>query len=1080
MNPITFALRRPFTVIVGVVAVLLAGLVALRPKAFDSALQHYGIDLPLDRMKVDIFPSLNLPVIYVCQPYGGMDPAQMEGLLTNYYEYHFLYISNIHHVESRNIQGMALMKLHFHPGTDMAQAMAETINYVNRSRAFMPPGTVSPFVMRFDTGSVPVGYLVLSSETRTIGDIQDQALFKVRPMFAALPGVSAPPPFGGSARAIVIRANPDRLRAYSISPDEVVTALTTGNTVSPSGNLHIGDLYPVVPTNALIRDVRELAAIPIRAGGSAPVYMRDIGTIEDSADISTGYALVNGRRAIYILATKRAEASTMSVIEEIKKALPAMQAELPSDIKVSFEFDQSPYVSRAIQSLFTEGLLGACLTGLMVLVFLRDWRSALVVVLNIPLAIVAATLALWIGGHTINLMTLGGLALAVGILVDEATVEIENIHTQFDKTDSVAMAVRMGNAQTAVPRLLSMLCILAVFLPSFFMQGAARSLFIPLSLAVGFSMVASYLLSSTFVPVMSVWLLKHVARHPKQVGRSGFDRVTRGYEWLVQRIVAFRWPIIGGYLVVSGLIVVGVGSKLGLEIFPRAGVGEFRLRFRGPDGTHIDATERYALRVLDAVGTEVGPENISLTLGYIGTIPSSFPINGVYQWSRGPEEGMLRIALTPGSRVDTEAAKDRLRVVLGREFPELRFSFEPADIVSEVMSFGSPTPIEIAARGANINESRAYMQEVQKALSQLPSLRDVQIAQSLDYPTVNVQLDREKASSSGTTASQISRSIVTATSSTRFVAQNYWPDPKTGIGYQVQVEIPQPAMTQAEDLATIPVNYRDGQPLLLRDVAKISSGSMPGQFDRYNMKREITLTANIGGEDLGTVSSQVNRVLHELDAAGKRPKGITTEIRGQVPPLRQILSGLSVGLLLAILVIFLLLTANFQSVRLALTTISTAPAVLAGVVLSLWITHSTLNIQSFIGAIMAIGVAMANAILLVTFAESIRKETSDARLAAVRGAERRLRAILMTSIAMGMGMVPMALGIGEAGGQTAPLGRAVIGGLTAATIATLLVLPAVFALVQQGAPNRSASLDPEDRESVHFIDKAPPLTPSQA
>lgn len=1080
MNPITFALRRPFTVIVGVVAVLLAGLVALRPKAFDSALQHYGIDLPLDRMKVDIFPSLNLPVIYVCQPYGGMDPAQMEGLLTNYYEYHFLYISNIHHVESRNIQGMALMKLHFHPGTDMAQAMAETINYVNRSRAFMPPGTVSPFVMRFDTGSVPVGYLVLSSETRTIGDIQDQALFKVRPMFAALPGVSAPPPFGGSARAIVIRANPDRLRAYSISPDEVVTALTTGNTVSPSGNLHIGDLYPVVPTNALIRDLRELAAIPIRAGGSAPVYMRDIGTIEDSADISTGYALVNGRRAIYILATKRAEASTMSVIEEIKKALPAMQAELPSDIKVSFEFDQSPYVSRAIQSLFTEGLLGACLTGLMVLVFLRDWRSALVVVLNIPLAIVAATLALWIGGHTINLMTLGGLALAVGILVDEATVEIENIHTQFDKTDSVAMAVRMGNAQTAVPRLLSMLCILAVFLPSFFMQGAARSLFIPLSLAVGFSMVASYLLSSTFVPVMSVWLLKHVARHPKQVGRSGFDRVTRGYEWLVQRIVAFRWPIIGGYLVVSGLIVVGVGSKLGLEIFPRAGVGEFRLRFRGPDGTHIDATERYALRVLDAVGTEVGPENISLTLGYIGTIPSSFPINGVYQWSRGPEEGMLRIALTPGSRVDTEAAKDRLRVVLGREFPELRFSFEPADIVSEVMSFGSPTPIEIAARGANINESRAYMQEVQKALSQLPSLRDVQIAQSLDYPTVNVQLDREKASSSGTTASQISRSIVTATSSTRFVAQNYWPDPKTGIGYQVQVEIPQPAMTQAEDLATIPVNYRDGQPLLLRDVAKISSGSMPGQFDRYNMKREITLTANIGGEDLGTVSSQVNRVLHELDAAGKRPKGITTEIRGQVPPLRQILSGLSVGLLLAILVIFLLLTANFQSVRLALTTISTAPAVLAGVVLSLWITHSTLNIQSFIGAIMAIGVAMANAILLVTFAESIRKETSDARLAAVRGAERRLRAILMTSIAMGMGMVPMALGIGEAGGQTAPLGRAVIGGLTAATIATLLVLPAVFALVQQGAPNRSASLDPEDRESVHFIDKAPPLTPSQA
>lgn len=1072
MNPITFALRRPYTVLVGVIAVLLAGMVALRPKGIDRALEKYGIELPLQTMKVDIFPALNLPVIYVCQPYGGMDPAQMEGLLTNYYEYHFLYISNIHHVESRNIQGMALMKLHFHPGTDMAQAMAETINYVNRSRAFMPPGTVSPFVMRFDTGSVPVGYLVLSSETKTIGEIQDQALFKVRPLFSALPGVSAPPPFGGSARAIVIRANPDRLRAYSISPDEVITALTAGNAVSPSGNLHVGDMYPVVPTNALIRDLRDLGAIPIRTGKGAPVYMRDIGTIEDSTDISTGYALVNGRRAVYILATKRAEASTMSVIDEIKKALPAMQGELPADIKVAFEFDQSPYVTRAIRSLLAEGALGACLTGLMVLLFLRDWRSALVVVLNIPLAIIAATLGLWVSGHTINLMTLGGLALAVGILVDEATVEIENIHTQFEKTGSVAQAVRMGNAQTAVPRLLSMLCVLAVFVPSFFMQGAARSLFIPLSLAVGFSMIASYILSSTFVPVMSVWLLRHVGQSAGAHRRTLFDRLAAAYGGLVQGLVTVRWVIVGGYLAVCAVVVAGVGTQLGLEIFPTSGVDEFRLRFRAPDGTHIDATERYALQVLETVGEQIGRQNVALTLGYVGTIPSSFPVNGVYQWSRGPEEGILRIALKSGSGVDTERAKDDLRRKLGQRLPELRFSFEPADIVSEVMSFGSPTPIEIAARGANLQESRAYMLEVQAALVAVPGLRDIQIAQSLDYPTVDVRVDREKASYSGTTAAQVSRSIVAATSSTRFVAQNYWPDPKTGIGYQVQVEIPQPVMTQPEDLSTIPVNYRDGQALLLRDVAQISSGTMPGQFDRYNMKREITLTANIGGEDLGAVASQVNKVLRDLDAAGKRPKSVTTEIRGQIPPLRQILSGLGVGLLLAILVIFLLLTATFQSPRLALTAISTAPAVLAGVALALWLTGSTLNLQSFIGAIMAIGVAMANAILLVTFAESVRRETGDARTAAVRGAELRLRAILMTSLAMGVGMVPMALGLGEAGGQTAPLGRAVIGGLVAATIATLLVLPAVFALLQRRAPNRSASLDPQDAESAYYVPPA--------
>lgn len=1069
MNPITFALRRPFTIMVGVVAVILACGVALRPKLFDQTLQKFGIELPLQTMKVDVFPALNLPVIYVCQPYGGMDPAQMEGLLTNYYEYHFLYISNIHHVESRNIQGMALMKLYFHPQTDMAQAMAETINYVNRSRAFMPPGTVSPFVMRFDTGSVPVGYLVLSSATKTIGEIQDQALFKVRPMFTALPGVSAPPPFGGSARTIVIRANPERLRTYSISPDEVLTALAAGNAVSPSGNLHVGSMYPVVPTNALIRDIRDLGGIPIRTNNGPPVFMRDIGTIEDSTDLPTGYALVNGRRAVYILATKRAEASTMSVIDEIKKALPTMQKELPDDIKVSFEFDQSPYVTRAIQSLFTEGALGAVLTGLMVLIFLRDWRSALVVVLNIPLAIMAAILGLWLCGHTINLMTLGGLALAVGILVDEATVEIENIHTQFSMTDSIALAVRLGNAQTAVPRLLAMLCILAVFVPSFFMQGAARSLFIPLSLAVGFSMIASYILSSTFVPVLSVWLLRRSGHATSpQAKKSLFDRLMRGYGQLVGYLVAFRWLVVPTYLVLSVVAIVSIGTRLGLEIFPQAGADEFRLRFRAPDGTHFDTTEQYALGVLETVGEHIGPQNVSLTLGYVGTIPSSFPINGVYQWSRGPEEGILRIALRHGSGVDTERAKDDLRKLLATKFPELRFSFEPADIVSEVMSFGSPTPIEIAARGANLEESRAYMLEVQRELASIPSLRDVQIAQSLDYPTVNVKIDREKAAFSGTTASQIARSVVAATSSTRFVVQNYWPDPKTGVGYQVQLEIPQAVMNQAEDLATIPINYRDGKALLLRDVAQTSTGTMAGQFDRYNMKREITLTANLSGADLGTVAGEINAVLAKLDQAGKKPKSVTTELRGQIPPLRQISSGLGVGLVLAILVIFLLLTANFQSVRLALTTVSTAPAVLTGVVLALWLTGATLNIQSFIGAIMAIGVAMANAILLVTFAEVSRRELGDSRRGAVQGAERRFRAILMTSLAMGVGMIPMALGLGEEGGQTAPLGRAVIGGLIAATFATLLVLPAVFAMFQRYAPIRSASLDPLDAFSPQY------------
>src|SRR3954468_16848804 len=508
MRLVLLALRRPLSVMVLVVTIALAAFLAIGNSVFEQLGWPYPAGLPKG-MEVDIFLNLNLPVIYVAQPYGGMDPAQMEGFITNYYEYHFLYISGIHHVESRNVQGMALMKLYFHPGTNMAQAMAETINYINRSHAFMPPGTVSPFVMRFDTGSVPVGYLVLSSETRSIAEIQDVALFRIRPMFSSLPGVSAPPPFGGSARTIVVSLDPQRLQSYAMSPDEVFTALLRGNSISPSGNVPIGDKFPIVAVNSVVRDPQQLGTIPIRTGDK-PVYLRDVGSVQDSADAPAGYALANGRRAVYILATKRSDASTLSVINNIKKALPKMKDALGKEgegIDVRFEFDQSPYVTRAVAGVVTEGLLGAVLVGVMILLFLRDWRSALVVVLNIPLALMGSVLALWITGQTINLMTLGGLALAIGILVDEATVEIENIHSQLQRGLPPARAVLEGASRTAMPRLLAMLCILAVFVSSFFMQGAARSLFVPLSLAVGFAMLTSYVLSTTLVPVLSVWLL---------------------------------------------------------------------------------------------------------------------------------------------------------------------------------------------------------------------------------------------------------------------------------------------------------------------------------------------------------------------------------------------------------------------------------------------------------------------------------------------------------------------------------------------------------------------------------------------
>ncbi len=1075
MQLIQSAMRRPATVMVLVLSLVLGCILAVGPSVCQHWKWPYPAGLPKG-MEVDIFPKLNLPVIYVCQPFGGMDPAQMEGYLTNYYEYHFLYISGIHHVESRNVQGTALMKLYFHPETNMAQAMAETINYVNRSQAFMPPGTVSPFVMRFDTGSVPVGYLVLSSDTRSIAEIQDLALFRVRPMFSSLPGVSAPPPFGGSARSIVITVDPKKLQSYGMSPDEVIGALTRGNTLSPSGNIPIGDSFPIVPVNSVVKDPQQLATIPIRTGPH-PVFLRDVGSIQDSADAPAGYALVNGRRAVYILATKRAEASTLSVINNIKNALPKMKEALGADgegIDVRFEFDQSPYVTRAVGGVVTEGLLGAILVGVMILLFLRDWRSSLIVVLNIPLALFSSIVALWICGQTINLMTLGGLALAIGILVDEATVSIENIHSHLQRGEPITRAVRNGSMETIVPRLLAMLCILAVFVSSFLMQGAARALFVPLSLAVGFSMIASYILSSSFVPVMAVWLLDS-RQHLRESQQSVLGRLREQYEYALTKLLRIRWLVMPTYVVVCLGAIAWVSPQLGQGVFPVVDAGQFRLRMRAPDGTHIERSEALAKQALKLIGEELGRENIELTLGYVGMIPSNFPVNAVYQWSRGPEEAILYVGLSDVLRIPDEELKERVRNRLALEIPEVRFSFEPSDIVNEVMSFGSPTPIEVVVSGTDFAKNREFAELLRNELAQIPKLRDLQIGQSMDYPTVQVNVDREKAAMAGLMPVDVTRALVAATSSSRFVVPNYWADPKSGIAYQVQVEIPRPVMRSPfeietvgsiEQLGRIPLKKTETGQVLVRDVASIERSTMPGQYDRYNMKRQISLTANMSGADLGSVATEVRKAIAR---AGEPPVGSTVETRGQIPPMQELQSGLSIGLLLAILVVFLLLTANFQSIRLSLVAVSTIPAVVAGVVVVLYLTGTSINIQSFIGAIMAVGVAMANAILLTTFSETRRIESRDANVAAIDGAGNRLRAVLMTSLAMIAGMFPMAIALGESGQQNAPLGRAVIGGLCAGTLATLFVLPLFFAWLQSKASITSNSMDPEDPSSRYFV-----------
>ena len=1018
-------------------------------------------------MSRDIFPPLGVPTIYVAQPFGGMDPAQMEGYLTFYYEYHFLYITGIEHVESKTVQGASIMKLQFHPGTDMSQAMSETVSYVNRSRAFMPPGTPGPFITRFDAGSVPVGYLVFSSTDpdRTVGQIQDAALNQVRPLFATLPGVSAPPPFGGSARTILVNLDPDRSRALGLSPDEVVKAMNEANVVSPSGNVNIEGKYPMVPVNAIPHDIRDLESVTIKSGPSGTVFLRDIGSVQDGSDLVTSHALVNGRRTVYMPVTKRSDASTLSVVDLVKKNLPKFQSVLPDDVHVSFEFDQTPVVMRSIKELLKEGTLGAILTGLMVLLFLRDWRSAFVVVINIPLSLLAACLALWLSGQNINLMTLGGLALAVGILVDEATVAVENIHTHLEHKSPPALAALRATEETALPRFLAMLCILSVFSTAFFMTGPGRALFMPMALAVGFSMTASFVLSSTLVPILSVWLLRgHAAGSP--AGKGLFERLRSAYRSVLTVTMRLRIPLIMAYLLLTTAFLALIAPRLGLEIFPQSDTGQFALRLRAPAGTHIDVTEGLAKKALEIIQREAGSDNVALTLGLVGVHAPNYPVNLIHLWNGGPEEAWLAVQLKAGTRIRTEQFKERLRAALASEMPSVRFSFEAADIVNRVMSFGSNTPIEVTVNGPSLASDREHAEKLLAELRSIPSLRDVQIAQTMDYPTLEVSVDRERAGILGVKISDVTRSLVAATTSSRFTTPNFWSDPKSGVSYNLQVQIPQSKTKTLEDLQNTPISTKSTDTgTLLRNIANIKPGEAYGQIERYNMTRLISVTANIHDSNLGIVAPQIESAIKK---AGTPPAKTTVVIRGQLPALLELLNGFRSGLIIAAVTVFLLLAANFQSFQLSAVVVSTLPAVLVGVVLMLWATGTTINIQSSIGAIMAIGVSVANAILLVTFAEKRRMGGADATEAAVLGAADRLRAVLMTSLAMLAGMFPMALGLGEAGDQIAPLGRAVIGGLAASTLATLFILPAIFSLVRGRSHRNSASLDATDPESSHF------------
>ncbi|MGH9643925.1 MAG: efflux RND transporter permease subunit, partial [Terriglobales bacterium] len=715
---IRFALRKPITTMVAVLAVALGSLLALT------------------RMPIDIFPNLNLPVIYVAQPYGGMSPAQMEGYITYYYEYNFLYVAGLQSVESRSVENFALLKLTFLPGVDMNQALAQTTSYISRAQAYMPAGTVPPFVLRFDAGSVPVGYLVFSSRTRSVDELQDLALNQVRPLFTTLPGVSSPSTFGGSSRTIVIHVDREKLNDYRMSPNEVVKAILSGNVIAPAGDIRTGPLDRITPMNSVVTNISKLADLPVRTGSGPTVFIHDIGWVEDGHDLILGDALINGRRTVYLPVTKRADASTLAVVNEVKGNMPRFEDALPPDARLSFEFDQSGYVRNALNSLVREGILGALLTGLIVFLFLREWKSSVIVVLFIPFSLVAAILALWLTGQTTNIMTLGGLALAVGILVDEATVELENIHTNRALGLGAAHAAFEGTKQTFNPRFLAMVSMLAVFAPSLLMTGISRALFVPLSLAVGFAMIAAFLLSNCFVPILYIWTEKGLHVHEAGADRKWSFAWFREYYAGVLGKVLTRWRVLVAiYLAVTGLILFGLGPRVGREIFPRGSPSQFQLRLRAPSGTRFEETEKITLQVLDELKRQAGPQNVENSLSYVGSYAPSYPINLVYLWTSGPQDAVLLIQLKKDAHIRVSSLEEQLRPILARNFPDCSFTFEAGDIVSQIMDFGSPTPIEVAINGIHLSADHAYAEKVREQLQRNRFFRDIHYGQPLEYPS---------------------------------------------------------------------------------------------------------------------------------------------------------------------------------------------------------------------------------------------------------------------------------------------------------------------------------------------------------
>jgi multidrug efflux pump subunit AcrB len=1048
---VRLALKRPYTFIVMAILIALFG------------------GLAVVRMPVDIFPNIKIPVVAAAWSYSGLSPDDMAGRVIYYYERQLsLAVNDIDHIESQSLTGIGIVKIFFHPDVDIRTATAQVTSISQTVLKQMPPGITPPLILNYDASTVPILQLGLSSPSLAEKDIFDLGQNFIRPALASVQGAGVTSPYGGRVRQIQIDLDPQKLQANGLSAQDVGNALAAQNQIIPAGTIKVGQFEYNVSLNNSPSVIDELNRLPIKQAGNATIYMGDVAHVRDGSPPQTNIVRMNGRRGVLMTILKSGETSTLNIVDGIKALLPRLKQTLPPSLQITPLADQSVFVRAAVTGVVREGAIAALLTGVMILLFLGSWRSTVVIIVAIPLAILFSIAWLSVLGQTLNVMTLGGLALAVGILVDDATVTIENINWHLEKRKPVAQAIMDGAEQIVVPAFVSLLCICIAFVPMFFLPGVSGFLFAPMAEAVVFALIGSFVLARTLVPTLANYLLvahgdaqdQEVARshdtteghHPKnplarlQHGfEQRFEKIHNAYRGYLALAIDNRKVFAAGFLAFA-LLSLLLLPFLGRNFFPAVDAGQISLHVRAPVGTRIEETAALFDHIENQIRRVIPPDQLSSIVDNIGLPVSVTGTTYMNSGTVGPEDGDILVTLSEGHAATAGYVKT-LRMALPQSFPGSTFSFLPADIVSQVLNFGSPAPIDVQVAGPDKARDEAYAAELRRRIAAIPGAADVRLQQSSHYPSFAVKVDRTRAGQVGITERDVTDSMVVNLAGSVQVAPTYWLNPKNGVSYPIVVQTPQYRMDTLSDLKNLSITgSKPGSNQILGGISDIVRQNSDAVVSHYAIQPVYDVYASIQDRDLGGVADSIQSVLD--DTHHDLPAGATVNIRGQVDTMNTAFSGLFFGLAEAIVLIYLLIVVNFHSWTDPFVIVMALPAALAGIVWTLFATHTTLSVPALTGAIMCMGVATANSILVVSFARERLEATGDAVQAAIEAGFTRFRPVLMTALAMIIGMAPMALGLGEGGEQNAPLGRAVIGGLAFATVATLFFVPAVFAMLR--------------------------------